>query len=311
MKLEEGSGGARLTLAMGKPVVFVTAASGRIGLASVQALSAKYADRVEIRAGVRNPDKADKLKALAGVTVVQAEMGSKDRLVGTFCGVDALFIVMPGVENRVELAISTAEAAKEAGVKFTLVVSLPTVELSDTVFGKQFTEIEYKISELGVPYTFLRLPLFVENYFAFKDSIVRQSSIYLPVDPAKSFTSVVVADAGKAAAAILANYHSHTNKTYTIVSDCHPFSDVAAAFSKVLGKEIKYIRLSYVEAKQSFMGSGYPKWKVDGILEIYELIDSGSPIMNTDLRQQYEKLTGEKPTDLMTWVSQVAGAFKA
>ena len=47
---------------MGKPVVFVIGASGNIGSATVQALSAKYSDKVEIRAGVRNPDKADKLK---------------------------------------------------------------------------------------------------------------------------------------------------------------------------------------------------------------------------------------------------------
>ena len=47
---------------MGKPVVFVIGASGDVGSATVQALSAKYSDKVEIRAGVRNPDKADKLK---------------------------------------------------------------------------------------------------------------------------------------------------------------------------------------------------------------------------------------------------------
>ena len=47
---------------MAKPVVFVIGASGNIGSATVQALSAKYSDKVEIRAGVRNPDKADKLK---------------------------------------------------------------------------------------------------------------------------------------------------------------------------------------------------------------------------------------------------------
>ena len=54
------------------PVVFVTGASGQIGSSTVIALSAKYADKVEIRAGARNPEKADKVKSLAGVTVVQA-----------------------------------------------------------------------------------------------------------------------------------------------------------------------------------------------------------------------------------------------
>ena len=296
---------------MAKPVVFVIGASGNVGSATVQALSAKYADKVEIRAGVRNPEKAEKLKGLPGVTVVQAEMGAKQQLVGIFRGVDALYIVTPGTENRAELAISTAEAAKEAGVKFILVVSLLTAELTDTVFGKQFTEIEGKISKLGVPYTFLRLPTFVENYFAGKDQVVSQSSMYSPVDPTKPFTPVVVADAGKASAAILVSYKSHTNKTYNIVSDRHTYNDVAAEFSKVLGKEIKYIRIPYEAAKEAFLGMGVPEWQTDGVLDLFKLIDRGSPITNQADLTQFEEITGEKPTNLKTWISQVADAFKA
>ena len=79
---------------MAKPVVFVIGASGNVGSATIQALSTKYADKLEIRAGVRNPDKADKIK-LPGVTIVQAEMGAKDKLKETLKGVDALFIVTP------------------------------------------------------------------------------------------------------------------------------------------------------------------------------------------------------------------------
>ena len=84
---------------MSKQVIFVIGATWPIGSATVQALSAKHAGKVDIRAGVRNPDKADQLKALPGVTVVQATMGDTDNLVGTLKGVDALFIVTPGVEN--------------------------------------------------------------------------------------------------------------------------------------------------------------------------------------------------------------------
>ena len=296
---------------MAKPVVFVIGSSGNVGFATVQSLSAKYTDKVEIRAGVRNPEKPEKLKGLPGVTVVQAEMGAKQQLIGTFRGVDALYIVTPGTENRAELAISTAEAAKEAGIMFILVVSVPTAELTDTVFGKQYAEIEGKISKLGVPYTFLRLPLFVENYFGFKDPIVKQSSIYSPVDPTKPLTSVVVADAGKAGAAILVSYKNHTNKTYTIVSDRHTYNDVAAEFSKALGKEIKYIRVPYEAAKEAFLGRGVPEWRTNGILYTFKLIDSGSPVTNQADLTQFERITGEKPTNLKTWISQVADAFKA
>ena len=183
---------------MGKPVVLVIGASGNIGTATVAALAAKYADKVEIRAGVRNPDKADKLKAIAGVSVVQAIMGDRDNLKSALKGVDSLYIVTPSTENRIQLVTTTAQAAKEADVKFLLVVSGSMAARTDTLLGGQFAEVEDKVVKLGMPHAFLRLPFFVENLWGFKDSIAGQGAIYCPVDPDKPYPAVVVEDAGKA-----------------------------------------------------------------------------------------------------------------
>ena len=107
---------------MAKPVVFVIGASGLVGSSTLKVLSEKYSDTVEIRAGVRNPDKAEKLKSLPNVAVTRAEMGDA-ALKDTLRGVDALYIVTPGTELRVPITIATAEAAKEAGVKHIMVIS--------------------------------------------------------------------------------------------------------------------------------------------------------------------------------------------
>ena len=295
---------------MSKPVIFVIGATGNIGTATLQALSDKYAGQFDIRAGVRNPDKADKLKSLAGITVVQATQGDKDSLVGVLKGVDALYIIAPGTENRAELVIKTAEAAKAAGVKFLLVLSVATADVTDTIFGRQLNAVESAVTKLNVPHAFLRLPLFVENYWSFKDPIQSQSSIYSPVDPSKPYTPVVVEDAGKAGAAILADWQKHVNKTYTVVSDRHSFGDLAKAFSEAVGKEVKYVRVPYEAAKQSFLQAGLPEWQVDGILELYKLIDSDSRDTNQASLGDFEKITNEKPTDLKAWLGKVGGAFK-
>ena len=295
---------------MAKPVVFVIGASGNIGLATLQALSSKYTDKVEIRAGVRDPEKADKVKAIAGVNMVKAVQGDKAQLVATFVGVTALYIVVPGTENRAELSIKTAEAAKEAGVKHLVIVSVLTAEHTDTIFGKQFNEIEGAISKLRVAYTFLRLPLFVENYFGFKETIQKMSTIITPVDPTKSYTPVVVSDAGKAAAAVLVDPSKHANKTYAIVSDRHTHNDVAKAFSEVLGKQVTVTTNSYGEAKTFLTGVGLPEWQVDGVLELYKLIDNGSSTTNQASLSTFNEITGEEPTSLNNWVKGVAAAFK-
>ena len=80
-------------------VVFVIGASGNIGLATLQALSSKYADKLEIRAGVRDPEKADKVKAIAGVNVVKATQGDKAQLLTAF-SVGGHFTVYRGSRSR-------------------------------------------------------------------------------------------------------------------------------------------------------------------------------------------------------------------
>ena len=294
---------------MTKPVVFVIGATGNVGFATVLSLSAKYADKVEIRAGVRNPEKADKLKALPNVTVVQATQGDSN-LVDIFTDVSTLYIVTPSTENRAHLAISTAESAKQAGVKHIAVVSTPTADLTDIIIGSQFAEAEKGISKLGVPYTIVRLPFFMENYLLFKDSIVGQGAIYNPADPDKPFQTVSSEDAGKASATILAHPEKFVNKTVNIISHQDTYSDFAKAISEALGREVKYIQVPYEATRKIFMDIGFPEWRANAIVELYKLIDSSSPTMTGMESGAFENITGEEPTDLKKWVAKHAVEFQ-
>lgn len=292
---------------MAKPVVFVIGASGNIGLATVQSLSSKYADRLEIQAGVRDPAKADKVKALPGVTVVQATQGD-EKLVETFTGVTALFIVTPPTKNRAELAIKTAEAAKKAGVKHLVVVSVPVVTVT---IGKQFTQLEGAISTLGVPYTIIRLPWFIENYFSFKETIQKMSTIIVPLDATKPYITVAAIDGGRAAAAILADVSKHVNKTYTIVSERHTYGDVAKTFSEALGKEVTITACTYEDTEKGMLAMGiFEPWQAESLLEVYKAIDNGSPAIAQESGSDFQNVTGEEPTSLKDWVNSVAPLFK-
>ena len=60
------------------------------------------------------------------------------------------------------------------------------------------------------------------------------------------------------------------------------------------------------------MGVGLPEteWQIDGILESYKLIDSGSPTTNQESLLKFKDITGKEPTSLKGWVNAVAPAFK-
>ena len=296
---------------MSKPTVFVLGCSGSIGSATVRALSRKYSDTLNILAGTRDTasEKVASLRSLPGVTILHADMNNKEGLRDLLTGVTSLFIVTP--TNGFRLAIGAAEVAKASGVKHILTVSVLTVELTDTIYGKQYGELESSVKHLQIPYTFIRLPPFVDNYWAYKRPIQQNSSFSTPGDPTKPFSAVVVEDAGKAAAAIMAEPEKLYGKTYKLISNRHTLNELAAAFSQALGKNVKYERISYNDCRRRLVEVvGFSEEDADGILEIYRLTDEECPMVDDPEMSHFNQITGEKPTSLKEWVNEVAPAFK-
>ena len=296
---------------MSKPTVFVLGCSGSIGSATVRALSRKYSDTLNILAGTRDTasEKVASLRSLPGVTILHADMNNKEGLRDLLTGVTSLFIVTP--TNGFRLAIDAAEVAKASGVKHILTVSVLTVELTDTIYGKQYGELESSVKHLQIPYTFIRLPPFVDNYWAYKRPIQQNSSFSTPADPTKPFSAVVVEDAGKAAAAIMADPEKHYGKTYKLISNRHTLNELAAAFSQALGKNVKYERISYNDCRRRLVEVvGFSEEDADGILEIYRLTDEECPMVDDPEMSHFNQITGEKPTSLKEWVNEVTPAFK-
>lgn len=96
--------------------------------------------------------------------MVQADLGSPETLPAALDGVNAVFIVTPGAENRTDLATAGITAAKTAGVGSIVVVSVTSMaEKGDLLFKRQFTPIEDAVKTSEIPYTLLRLPLFMDN----------------------------------------------------------------------------------------------------------------------------------------------------
>ena len=296
---------------MSKRTVFVLGCSGSIGSATVRALSRKYSDTFNILAGTRDiaSEKVASLRSLPGVTILHADMNNKEALRDLLTGVTSLFIVTP--TNGFRLAIGAAEVAKASGVKHILTVSVLTVELTDTIYGKQYGELESRVKLLQIPYTFIRLPPFVDNYWAYKRPIQQNSSFSTPGDPTKPFSAVVVEDAGKAAATIMAEPEKHYGKTYKLISNRHTLNELAAAFSQALGRNVKYERISYNDCRRRLVEVvGFSEEDADGILEIYRLTDEECPMVDDPEMSHFNQITGEKPTSLKEWVNEVAPAFK-
>ena len=295
-----------------KPVVFVVGADGMIGRMAVSVLSSMYGETMDIRVGVQNLSRAKRLKSLTGVTILQAKLGEKKKLKKLFQHVDEVYLISSDVEveDRAQRVIDTAKAAKDAGVKYLLVYSTVAAEDPDTIFGKQYKLIEKEVSHLGVSYTILRLPIFVDNLLGHRASIKKASTINWPARPDAPFTPVVTKDASVAAAVILNSPQRHVGKTYTIVGDRVTYDEIAEAFTNELGRHVRYVRIPYQEAEAFLQKHRFSKIKAEAIMEMYRLVDAGSPVTNRKNLNDFSEITGQKPTTVRAWIKKRANLFE-
>lgn len=286
----------------------IIGSSGNVGFATASAMANLS---LPAKVGVRDiaSDKAKTLAGLEHLTVVAADLSQPDTLAPALSGVSTVFIIAPPTENRAELVANGVDAAKLAAVQHIVVVSVPAVEADgDLVFKRQFSEIEAAVKASGIPFTILRLPMFMENQYAAQGSIKEASTVYGPVDPNKKLSLVAVADIAAAAAAVLSSPGRHANSTYTLASDIITHAAIVAEFTRALGREISYVQVPYDAALEAFEGMGFPRWQASGVLELMKLADSGSTAALPS-PQDLEKLLGRAPTTFAEFLAPIAAHF--
>ncbi|EAR98694.1 Trk system potassium uptake protein TrkA, amine-terminal domain protein (macronuclear) [Tetrahymena thermophila SB210] len=286
------------------PKIIVLGSTGYIGSATVKTLAQQKAN---ITAGVRDPSKAQEL-VNAGAKVIKADMGLKQtELASILANYDHLYVVTPGHIDRTNLTLNAIKAAKQANIKYILVVSIPPADNLNILFGRQFTPIEKELKSSGLTYGLLRLPMFVDNIWGNAEAIKTQNTFYGPIDGSKKFVTVAVQDAALAAAVILQNPTNHANKTYTLTSDFSSSDEQAQFYTQALGRTIKYVSGGYEATKQALL-KFMPEWQVDGILELYKLVEN-QDASQTTFTNDFKKITGQEPTTHAKWMQQFSKAF--
>ena len=262
-----------------------------------------------MKAGTRNPDsdKAKALSALEGVTAVKASDAATVEAESK--GVDAVFIVTPGCEDRASVAISYAKAAVAAGVSKIVVVSVPFKTSATHLFARQFRELEAGVREVSSDAVFLGLPFFTDNQWGNAGTIKSMGKIFAPVKPDLAFSSIAVQDVPPAFFSVLTKFDTCKGKKFVLTSDVQSYSSIAKSFSEALGKEVTYVQVPNEAAKKAMMDMGFPEWQVDGILELFDLINAGDDTV-TSVSTDLETLTGKKGTSTAAWAASVKAGFQ-
>lgn len=252
----------------------VTGATGKLGSKIVDVLL-KSVPASELAVSVRNPEKAEALKA-KGVDVRHGDFDKPDTLDEAFKGVERLLIISADGDNdtRIRQHANAVEAAERAGVSFIAYTSLADATESQNLMAPPHVETEGAIERTGIPHAFLRNNWYLENELGSIQGVLagapwvtaaRDGKVgwALQEDYAEAIANVLMAD-------------DFEQDIFELSGPLHTQAELVEALSEVLGREVTLQEVSTDAYAGVMRGAGVPEGAIPIVVGIQDSIRNGS-----------------------------------
>ena len=238
-------------------MIVVTGATGQLGKLVVEELL-KTLPASEIAAAVRNPGKAEDLRA-RGVEVRQADYANPGSLAAAFAGAEKVLLISSSeVGQRVAQHQAVINAARVAGVKLLAYTSILNADSSNLLLSKEHQATEAYLRSSGVPFILLRNGWYTENHTGSLTAAVEHGAVQGAAKDGR-FATATRAEYAAAAAAVLTG-KGHENKVYELGADApYTLAELAAEVARQTGKTVVYKDLPQAEYAKALVGFGLPE----------------------------------------------------
>jgi len=283
-------------------MILISGATGRVGGATLRQLASHG---VPVRALVRSPDKATPFIASRVETVV-GDLADPRSLEVALDSVDAALLVSPVDPRQVELQGNFVEAARRAGrVHLVKVSGLGTGLDSPVRSGRWHAQIERHIESLGLPFTHLRPPFFMQNILRFAPTIRANGQFDGAMRQGK-VAMIDVHDIAAVAATVL-TAPGHTGKSYALTGpEALSYDDVAERLSSVLGKRVIYRDVSLEAMRERWRASGMQEWHVEVQSDFSDALSAGGAATVTET---VAAVTGKRPRSFEQFIREHSALF--
>lgn len=243
--------------------ILVLGATGQQGGAAAAHL---LADGWKVRVLTRDiGSRAAQALAQRGAELAEGDMGDRAALDRAMQGVYGVFSVQPSewnineIANDMRLGNNVADAAQAAGVQHLVYSSIVSADEQAAFRAVSKWEIEKHIHSLGIPYTILRLPYFMENYVNFSHYGIQNGRYAEAINPDVPIPLIAVEDIGVFAMLAFKHPDKFLGRTIELAGDALTPPEIAAAISRASGHPVAYsqIPLETIRGQNETLGRIY------------------------------------------------------
>jgi len=284
-------------------MILVTGAGGNVGRPLIDELAAAG---VPTRAAYRSADKAGRAKA-AGLDAVIVDFARPESLAPALDGVDAVFLLATGVQGQVEGETNVVRAAKAAGVRRIVKLSVFGAAEEEFGFARTHRPVEREIERSGLAWTFLRPASYMQNFTNFMAPTIRSQHAIYTLIPDAVFNHVDTRDIARVAAKVLTE-SGHDGQAYTLTGPrSFSYRDAARTIGDVTGTPVQVVALTESDARAGMKSHGVPDVYADHLVDLDRWYESGK---GDQLTSSIRDVTGREPTSFASFVKEFAGEFR-
>ncbi|MFI5678816.1 NAD(P)H-binding protein [Streptomyces cellulosae] len=275
-------------------MILVTGATGNVGSELVKQLVDGGHD---VRAYIRNPDKAAQLLDAAEIAI--GDLDDTTALHKASEGVDVVFFMQAAPLPA--QAQNVVDAAKAGGVNRIVVLSsIGTVIHPRPIIGEMINTRDDVLRDSRIAITYLRPNTLSSNALWWKNSIDSEGKVYDPTDPGLT-SPIDPYDIARVAATVLTQ-SGHEGHGYILNGpEALSAKEQVEILADVLGRDIEFVSVTPEQFAEVNIERGTPESQARGLQNLHELFRAGrSGVLADDV----QNLTGSAPRTFRQWCEE-------
>jgi uncharacterized protein YbjT (DUF2867 family) len=285
--------------------VLVIGGRSKIGSALIaELLAAGEAVRALVREGESAAAFPD------GVSATVGDLADRGSLASAMDGVEKVFLLSSAHQSAVGWHKNAIDAARDAEVELLVRSSILGAGLrSEADFIDSHVEIDAYLESSGLPHVILRPNLFLQNVPESNiPAIGPDGNLYVNAGEAR--ISMVDTRDVAAVAAVVLTEPGHTGQAYDVTGpEALSYTDVAAALTRSLGREVRYVDAPDDAVRQALAGYGLDPWFVEALIGLYQDYRRSSVDgYAAEVTDTVQRLTGRAPRTLAGLLSELTPA---